>query len=134
MAFNLPAFFGSSGGYDFANLTVGMIMLYAASFLLYRQQVISVRAHRMLWNILLMFTFLVSSTLGIILLMKINYGIVFNLPFNMLYWHVEAGIAMAVISVFHIGWHLPYFKAALGLTNTPQPVEGAPRGRKGGGG
>jgi hypothetical protein len=101
------------GGYDFINVSVLMMAAYLISFILNRTGSITIRSHRMLWNILLLFTFLVSAILGIILVLRINYGIVVQLPINMLYWHVEAGIAMTVISVFHILWHMDYFKSIL---------------------
>ena len=102
-----------SGGYDFVNLTVFMVALYAASFILHRTGRMTIRTHRMIWNIMLLFTFALSTFLGVLLLLRINYGIAFSLPFNMLYWHVEAGMAMAVISVFHISWHAEYFKCLM---------------------
>jgi len=32
------------------------------------------------------------------------------MPVDLLFWHVEAGIAMALISLFHMGWHFNYYK------------------------
>jgi hypothetical protein len=101
--------------YDFANLTAAMIVAYSISSLLYIRNAISVKTHHRVWNALLLFTFFVSAFLGVLLLLRLNYGIVVMLPMNMLYWHVEAGIAMTVISVFHIFWHLDYFKSMLKL-------------------
>ena len=66
--------------------------------------------HRKFWNILLLITFLASGILGILLVIRINLGIAMLLPFNIMFWHVEIGIAMVVISIFHTLWHLPYFK------------------------
>jgi len=112
--------------YDFVNLATVMIAAYSLSFILYRQGKITVRAHRRVWNILLLFTFTVCAALGVLLLLRINYGIVVSLPLDMLYWHVEAGIAMTVISVFHILWHLQYFKSA--FMKAPEKIT---KGRKG---
>jgi len=126
----------SLDGYDFVNLSALMLLAYSASFLLYRGGMVSLRAHRMVWNILLLFTFLVCAVLGVLLVLKINYGIVYALPFNMLYWHVEAGIAMTAISVFHIIWHRSYFKAILSGAKSGSEA-GLPRQgvrRAGGGG
>jgi hypothetical protein len=115
MAYSLIGFLPSldKGRYDFINLSVAMLAVYGTSFLLYRSGKISVRAHRMVWNVLLLFTFLVCAVLGVLLVLQINYGYVVKLPVNMLYWHVEAGIAMTLISVFHILWHMEYFKSIL---------------------
>lgn len=63
------------------------------------------------WNFWLLISFLVSGLLGVVLVLRINYQVVVPFPFNVLYWHVEAGILMAIISVFHILWHWRYFAA-----------------------
>jgi hypothetical protein len=59
--------------------------------------------------------FLVSGLLGILLVVRINYGPAIQLPFNILFWHVEFGIAMTLISIFHIIWHWQYFKGIIRL-------------------
>lgn len=99
--------------YDLFPIGIGLLLLYTASFMLSRKKIIGLVAHRRLWNILLLITFLVSAILGIILVIRINTGIVIQLPFDMLFWHVEAGIAMTAIAVFHIAWHWSYFKSIL---------------------
>lgn len=94
-------------------IAIALIALYAASWGLAQKKKISVVAHRKLWNIVLLVTFLISGILGLILVLRISHGITIPLPFDTLFWHVEAGIAMTLISVFHIAWHWPYFKALL---------------------
>lgn len=96
--------------YEFVGVSIILTIIYLVSFFLYRFNKITVVLHRRIWNILLLLTFLVSAILGILLVIRINYGVLFDfLPFNMLYWHVEAGIAMTIISLFHIGWHWRYY-------------------------
>ena len=63
----------------------------------------------LIWNIFLLITFLIPGILGILMVMKINFGMVMPLPFDLLFWHVEIGIAMFVISIFHIYYHKNYF-------------------------
>jgi hypothetical protein len=120
-------------GYDFINLTAAMVALYLFSHILQRSGRITVRTHRLVWNALLLFTFAVSTVLGVILVLKINYGYVVKLPLNMLYWHVEAGIAMAVISVFHIIWHTDYFKGALRIPGGKAQAAPAAKSKDAGG-
>jgi hypothetical protein len=107
------------GGYDFANLSAAMILFYGLSFALYRGGRMSLNAHRLAWNVLLLFTFLVCAVLGVLLVLRINYGFVAPIPMNMLYWHVEAGIAMALISAFHISWHAEYYRGGIGRLLRP---------------
>lgn len=96
--------------YNLVPISLFLIFFYAVSHILSKKNVISIANHRKIWNILLLITFLISGILGILLVIKINFGIAILFPFNILFWHVEAGIAMAVISVFHIFWHWGYFK------------------------
>lgn len=100
----------SGRAYHLFSITLTLIFFYLLSHILSKKKIISVANHRKIWNILLLVTFLISGLLGIILIIKINYSLVFSLPFNDLFWHVEAGIAMFVISIFHCLWHWPYFK------------------------
>lgn len=90
-----------------------MTLIYVVSFYLSRIKKITLLTHKKVWNALLFFTFGISAILGILLVLRITYDFVIPLPFNMLFWHVEAGIAMSIISVFHIIWHWPYFKTYL---------------------
>ena len=34
----------------------------------------------------------------------------FTIPIDLLFWHVEAGMAMTLISLFHMGWHFNYYR------------------------
>lgn len=96
--------------YHLLPISLFLVFLYLVGCILSRKKVIKVVNHRRVWNFLLLLTFLFSGISGILLIIKINLGIVIPLPFNILFWHVETGIAMFVISIFHILWHWVYFK------------------------
>ncbi len=96
--------------YHLIPISLLLIILYAITHILSKKKIVSVVKHRKIWNILLLITFLVSGILGILLVIRINFGIAIPLPFNILFWHVEVGIAMFVISIFHTLWHWAYFK------------------------
>ena len=96
--------------YYFLPISLILIFFYVLGSFMVKKKVISLVNHRKIWNILLLITFFISGILGILLLLRLDFGWVIPLPFNILFWHVEAGIAMTVISVFHIIWHWPYFK------------------------
>ncbi|MCD4668965.1 MAG: hypothetical protein K8S14_00820 [Actinomycetia bacterium] len=87
-----------------------LIALYTISYILSRKKIIRVATHRKIWNIILLVSFLISGLLGVLLVIRINYGVEMPMPFNVLYWHVEIGIAMFIISLFHTFWHGAYFK------------------------
>ena len=96
--------------YNLLPISLLLIVLYAISHILSKKKIINIINHRKIWNILLLSSFLISGILGILLVIEINFDIVTILPFNVLFWHVEAGIAMFIISIFHILWHWAYFK------------------------
>ena len=95
--------------YNFIPLTIVLLSMYLATYVLARRKIISLLTQRRLWNTLLLLAFLIVGLLGLLLVIRINFGWDAPLPFNMLYWHVEAGIVMAVISIFHIAWHWRFF-------------------------
>jgi len=97
--------------YHLLPISLFLIVLYTISHILSKKKIVSVVNHRKIWNFLLLITFLASGTLGILLIIKINFGITIFSWFNVLFWHVEIGIAMFAISIFHIFWHWPYFKS-----------------------
>lgn len=96
--------------YHFLPISLILIFFYALGCFSAKKKIISAANHRKIWNILLLITLFISGILGILLLLRLDFGWVITLPFNILFWHVEVGIAMAVISVFHIIWHWSYFK------------------------
>jgi len=95
--------------YDFINVIIIISILYFITFLLAKKKIIKKISHRYFWNIILLIAFLGMAILSILLVMRINKGIVFALPFNILYWHVELGLVMVVISLYHIFNHMTYF-------------------------
>jgi len=91
----------------YSSLTLGAYLL---SLLLMKRNIYSKKTHRRIWNILLLLTFLISGLLGLLLVVQINYGILLKHFRQFMQWHVDFGIAMSLISVFHIIWHFSYFK------------------------
>ena len=96
--------------YHLLPIPLFLVILYFITFVLSKKKIISVVNHRKIWNILLVIAFLISGILGILLIVKINFSTEISLPLNILFWHVEFGIAMFAISIFHILWHWTYFK------------------------
>ncbi|MFA5025303.1 MAG: hypothetical protein WC503_02260 [Candidatus Shapirobacteria bacterium] len=99
--------------YNFPLIGISLVVLYVGSLWLVKIKKLSLVAQRKFWNIALSLFFLSTGILGILLVLRISHGIIVPLPFNMLFWHVEAGLAFAVIAIFHALWHLSYFKAIL---------------------
>ena len=106
----------NSGGSSFIThylvspIALGFFIIYGVSFFLYRTKRIRIATHRKIWNVLLLGTFLVTGIFGLILAIQLDYPLPFTIPVDLLFWHVEAGIAMTLISLFHMAWHFNYYK------------------------
>ncbi|HMA77345.1 MAG TPA: DUF4405 domain-containing protein [Candidatus Krumholzibacteriaceae bacterium] len=95
--------------YYFIPITLVLILIYFITLSLEKKGRIKRSKHRKTWNIILLITFLVSGITGAVLAILVSYGISFSFYYDLLFWHVESGIAMFVISLFHIIWHWKYF-------------------------
>jgi hypothetical protein len=94
-------------------IALGFLLIYGLSFFLYKTKRIRVATHRKIWNVLLLATFLITGIFGVLLAIQLDYTLPFTIPINMLFWHVEAGIVMTFISLFHMGWHFNYYRNML---------------------
>ena len=90
-------------------LTLLVLAAYAATYFLTKQGKIKLMAHRRLWNKVLMVSFLVSGLLGLLLAAVIEFGWTIAWYRGFLWLHVEFGIVMALVSLFHIAWHWRYY-------------------------
>jgi hypothetical protein len=99
----------SGYSYYFVPVFLATAFLYALTWILSARKIIRTLLHRKIWNIVLLVSMLVSALLGLFLILSIDFNINITLPFNMLFWHVEAGIALGIVGVFHILWHWRYF-------------------------
>jgi hypothetical protein len=88
--------------YDLIIISVPIIIIYLVSFIIYHKGFIKKSTHIRLWNILILITFLISVGVGLSLLSLVEYGIALPISKSLLYWHVQFGIAMFWIALFHI--------------------------------
>ncbi len=110
---NYSAIKNSGINYYFIPIAGILFIFYLLTLALSKKKKIRLSKHRKLWNGILLITFLISGVSGIILAILLSYGIRLSFYSEMLFWHVETGIAMAIISIFHIVWHWKYFKKIL---------------------
>jgi len=99
--------------YYISPIAIGFFLIYAVSFVLYKTKRMRAATHRKIWNVLLLLTFLITGVFGLLLAIQLDYTLPFTIPVDMLFWHVEAGIVMTLISLFHMGWHFNYYKNLL---------------------
>lgn len=95
--------------YYFVPVFLGLSILYALTWLLANKKFIKTITHRKIWNLVLLISMVISVLLGLFLILNIDLNFGITLPFNMLFWHVESGIALGAIGAFHIFWHWRYF-------------------------
>jgi hypothetical protein len=103
--------------YNFPVIAGILIFLYGLSYWLVKAKILDLALQRRIWNITMGTFFFATALLGIFLVLRISHGMIIPLPFNMLFWHVETGIAFSVIAIFHALWHWPYFKAIFKVRN-----------------
>ncbi len=96
-------------GYPLLPVGTIIILFYLFSRLFSKWKIISGKLHRKIWNVLLLVTFLITGLLGIVSVIKVNYKL--NIPYydQILKWHVMVGIAMVIVSIFHLSWHWKYY-------------------------
>lgn len=95
--------------YHLATVIIVTLILYFLTWLGWKTAIISKRTYHYIWNTALLVTFVATAILGVILALQVNYK--FELPGLDTYmmFHVDAGIAMAIVSVIHLVWHWGYY-------------------------
>lgn len=96
--------------YRLITITLITLIAYLSTFLMVKFNWIKRTLHRKIWNTLLLICFLLSCVLGLILVIQLNYNVLKDIYLLNLKLHVEFGIAMALIAIIHIFWHIKYFK------------------------
>lgn len=97
--------------YHFITIFLTTLGFYIVSVVLVKTNLISKPVHRKIWNVLLCITFLVSGILGLLLAVFIDYQYYPSVYMLLVRLHVQFGIVMAIISLFHLFWHIPYYKS-----------------------
>ncbi len=82
--------------------SIPFIAGYLGTYVLYKKDVIRKITHVNVWNFILFSAFLITAVAGFLLMILLELGILSSLNLGLLYWHVELGITMALITVFHI--------------------------------
>ena len=95
--------------YPFWTITILIVLFYAMSFAFSRIGLVSKVAHRKFWNVLLLLSFLISGLLGLLMVLKVNYKLQIPAYEQLVLLHVDFGIGMVVVGLFHFWWHLRYF-------------------------
>jgi spermidine synthase len=107
-----------TGSYLFVPIVSISFFLYFLSVLFVNLGILSKVLHQKVWNTLLAATFIVAAILGLVLVLQINYKL--NIPYikQILKWHVDFGIAMAVIGIIHFIRHWRYYEEIFTVIHT----------------
>lgn len=96
--------------YQFVPIALIVIIVYAITYLLYKENVITEAMHAKIWNILIFISGLILAIFGLLITLFAEYGISIPINSDMVFWHVEIGILLFVIALFHIYLHWNRFK------------------------
>ena len=99
--------------YALIPIGIAIIILYALTFLLYRAGIILKKSHRQIWNTGLLLTFFITAVLGLLLAVQVNFKLEIPWIKELLVWHVDFGIGMSMIAIFHFTWHWDYYRDLL---------------------
>lgn len=93
-------------------------LLYFLTWFLTKRKKLSIANHRKMWNIALLVSFILTAVFGIFMTTQIAVG----WPnWNIRGLHVDPGMVMATISIYHILWHIPYLKQMFKFIKKQKP-------------
>jgi spermidine synthase len=98
-----------SSHYFLLQIIILSVTFYFLTYLLAKTGTLKWSVHTKIWNVLLLITALVTGVLGLLLTIQVNYKLTIPHIHEILTWHVDFGIAMFMISIFHFSWHLKYY-------------------------
>ena len=93
--------------YEIILPSIPFIVGYLGTYSLYRRHFIKKSIHVNLWNLIIGIAFLISAGGGFLLLILMELGVTLPINFGLMYSHVELGITLALVAVFH---HHVYLK------------------------
>ncbi|MHC1702463.1 MAG: hypothetical protein AB9846_01020 [Tenuifilaceae bacterium] len=85
------------------------LSIYFLCLLLVRLNILSDSLHQKIWNTILLFVFLSTAILGLLLAFQINYKLEWSFVKSILHWHVDFGIGLSFVAIFHLIRHLGYY-------------------------
>jgi uncharacterized membrane protein len=87
--------------YDILLPAIPFIGGYLVTYSLYKLRIIKKAIHINVWNMIIGLAFLISAGGGFILLILLELGVALPVNQQLLYWHVELGVSLVLVTVFH---------------------------------
>jgi hypothetical protein len=88
--------------YDMIIPILPFIMGYLFTYSMYKLNLIKKAIHINIWNLLILVAFIVSGGAGFILIILLELGVSIPISSDLLYWHVELGLTLALVTIFHL--------------------------------
>ena len=95
--------------YNLLVIVIVTTSLYLITWILSKKKIIKQQVHRKIWNVVLLISSIISAILGFLLILNLDHNITIPVVRSVLFWHVETGIVMGLVALFHILWHWRYF-------------------------
>jgi hypothetical protein len=84
-------------------------LIYYGSYFFCRNNPARLITHKKIWNAILLLTFIPVVITSLVYLLRIDFA--FDLEVSWAaFWHIEMGLIMIMVSLFHALWHLSYYK------------------------
>ena len=106
---------GYNPGYNILPIILALFMFYLITYFFYDNKNIKRRTFKQIWSLVLVGSFLFVGISGIILSILADFNLVLPLDFNLLFWHVEFGIILAITIILHIHIHFKRFKEIINV-------------------
>lgn len=87
--------------YDIFIPSIPVLAGYLITYTLYKGDLIKKSLHISLWNFILGAVFLICGGAGFVLLILLEMKIIMPISSQLLYWHVEFGLTMVLVTIFH---------------------------------
>lgn len=95
--------------YNLITITLITIILYFITYTLAKLGKMTMIMHRKIWNWILLLSFIATTLFALIWILNVDYRLGISLGLNTSFWHIETGIVMIIVSLFHAWWHVKYY-------------------------
>ena len=97
--------------YDMLLPSIPVLLGYLLTYIIYRKGLMRKSLYVNIWNFILLLVFTVSALAGFVLLILLDMGITVPISPQLLYWHIEFGITVTIVTLFHLHTHWKSSKA-----------------------
>lgn len=97
--------------YDTLIPSIPFLIGYLSTYTLYRKGLIRKIIHVSVWNFIILVAFMISGGAGLLLILLLELGMKLPISPQLLYWHVELGVTLAIVTLFHLHIYWKTFRS-----------------------